>query len=336
MTAPASPAAPAPKRAANPVKAAFIGLGVMGFPMAGHMKRAGHDVTVYNRTQPKARAWAKTYGGKWAPSPAEAAKGAEIVCACVGNDNDLRSVVYGEKAILAGMKPGAIFVDHTTASATVAREVEAEAKKRNLGFLDAPVSGGQAGAENGVLTIMVGGDAAAFARAEPVISAYARAVTLLGPAGAGQLSKMVNQICIAGLVQGLSEGLAFAEMAGLDPAKVVEVISKGAAQSWQMDNRAKTMLADKFDFGFAVDWMRKDLGICLEEACKNGALLPLTGVVNQFYARIQNLGGGRWDTSSLIRLLARKGAATKPAQKASKPAKKPAPKKAKGRRKRRR
>jgi 3-hydroxyisobutyrate dehydrogenase-like beta-hydroxyacid dehydrogenase len=335
MTAPATPATPAPKRAANPVKAAFVGLGVMGFPMAGHLQRAGHDVTVYNRTQPKARAWAKTYGGKWAPSPAEAAKGAEIVCACVGNDTDLRSVVYGEKGILAGMKPGAIFVDHTTASATVAREIEAEAKKRNLGFLDAPVSGGQAGAENGVLTIMVGGDGAAFARAEPVISAYARAVTLLGPAGAGQLTKMVNQICITGLVQGLSEGLAFAEMAGLDPAKVVEVISKGAAQSWQMDNRAKTMLADKFDFGFAVDWMRKDLGICLEEARKNGALLPLTGVVNQFYGRIQSLGGGRWDTSSLIRLLARKSAG-KPAAKAAKPVKRSAKKRVKARTKRRR
>lgn len=296
---------PAPKPAANPVKAAFIGLGVMGFPMAGHLQRAGHDVTVYNRTTAKARNWAKTHGGKWAPTPAEAAKGADIVCACVGNDNDLRSVVYGEKGILAGMRPGAIFVDHTTASATVAREIEAEAKKQNFGFLDAPVSGGQAGAENGQLTIMVGGEAATFAKAEPVISAYAKAVTLQGPAGAGQLTKMVNQICIAGLVQGLSEGLAFAEMAGLDAAKVVEVISKGAAQSWQMNNRAKTMLADKFDFGFAVDWMRKDLGICLDEASKNGALLPLTGVVNQFYGRIQSLGGGRFDTSSLIRLLAR-------------------------------
>ena len=318
------PTTPAPKRAANPVKAAFIGLGVMGFPMAGHMKRAGHDVTVYNRTAAKARAWAKMYGGKWAPTPAEAAKGADIVCACVGNDDDLRSVVYGAKGILAGMKPGAIFVDHTTASATVAREVEAETKKRNLGFLDAPVSGGQAGAENGQLTIMVGGEAAAFAKAEPVISAYARAVALLGPAGSGQLAKMVNQICIAGLVQGLSEGLAFAEMAGLDAAKVVEVISKGAAQSWQMDNRAKTMLADKFDFGFAVDWMRKDLGMVLDEARRNGALLPLSGVVNQFYARVQSLGGGRFDTSSLIRLLAR--------PKARKPAKAAA----KGRRKRRR
>ncbi|OHC83079.1 MAG: oxidoreductase [Rhodospirillales bacterium RIFCSPLOWO2_12_FULL_67_15] len=318
------PTTPAPKRAANPVKAAFIGLGVMGFPMAGHMKRAGHDVTVYNRTAAKARAWAKMHGGAWKATPAEAAKGADIVCACVGNDDDLRSVVYGAKGILAGMKPSAIFVDHTTASATVAREVEAETKKRNLGFLDAPVSGGQAGAENGQLTIMVGGEAAAFAKAEPVISAYARAVTLLGPAGSGQLAKMVNQICIAGLVQGLSEGLAFAEMAGLDAAKVVEVISKGAAQSWQMDNRAKTMLADKFDFGFAVDWMRKDLGMVLDEARRNGALLPLTGVVNQFYARVQSLGGGRLDTSSLIRLLAR--------PKAGKPAKAAA----KGRRKRRR
>ena len=304
MSAPA-PASPAPKLAANPLKAAFIGLGVMGFPMAGHLKRAGHDVTVYNRTQTKARAWAKTYGGKWAPTPAAAAKGADIVCACVGNDNDLRGVVYGEKGILAGMKPGAILVDHTTASATVAREIEAEAKKRGIGFLDAPVSGGQAGAQNGQLTIMVGGEAATFGRAEPAIVAYAKAVTLQGPAGAGQLTKMVNQICIAGLVQGLSEGLAFAEMAGLDPTKVVEVIAKGAAQSWQMDNRAKTMIADKFDFGFAVDWMRKDLGICLDESRKNGALLPLTGLVNQFYGRVQSLGGGRFDTSSLIRLLAR-------------------------------
>lgn len=315
------------KRAANPVRAAFIGLGVMGFPMARHLKTAGHDVTVYNRTTAKARDWAKKYGGKWAPTPAEAAKGAAIVCACVGNDNDLRGVVYGEKGILAGMAPGTIFVDHTTASANVAREIAAEAKKRGLGFLDAPVSGGQAGAENGALTIMVGGEAAAFAKAEPVISAYARAVTLLGPAGAGQLAKMVNQICIAGLVQGLAEGLSFAEMAGLDPQRVVDVISKGAAQSWQMDNRAKTMIADKFHFGFAVDWMRKDLGICLDEGRRNGALLPLTGVVNEFYGRIQSLGGGRWDTSSLIRLLARPGKAPAKAGKAAK--KKPAAKKAK-------
>ena len=307
MTAPASSATPAPKLAVNPIKVAFIGLGVMGFPMAGHLKRAGHAVTVYNRTAAKARAWAKTYGGKWAPTPAAAAKDADVVCACVGNDADLQSVVYGAKGILSGMKPSAIFVDHTTASATIAREIEAEAKKLNLGFLDAPVSGGQAGAQNGQLTIMVGGAQATFARAEPVISAYAKAVTLQGPAGAGQLTKMVNQICIAGLVQGLSEGLAFAEMAGLDAAKVVEVISKGAAQSWQMDNRAKTMLADKFDFGFAVNWMRKDLGICLGEAEKIGALLPLAGIVNQFYARIQSLSGGRFDTSSLIRLLARPG-----------------------------
>ncbi|MBM3565683.1 MAG: NAD(P)-dependent oxidoreductase [Alphaproteobacteria bacterium] len=331
------------KRAAHPVKAAFIGLGVMGFPMAGHMKKAGHDVTVYNRTAAKARDWTKKYGGKWAPTPAAAAKGVDIVCACVGNDNDLRSVIYGEEGILAGMKSGAIFVDHTTASAGVAREIAAEAAKKGLGFLDAPVSGGQAGAENGVLTIMVGGEAGTFAKAEPVISAYARAVTLLGPAGAGQLTKMVNQICIAGLVQGLSEGLSFAEMAGLDTQKVVDVISKGAAQSWQMDNRAKTMLADKFDFGFAVDWMRKDLGICLDEARGNGALLPLTGLVNQFYGRVQGMGGGRWDTSSLIRLLARPGnvvkaakkAPAKAAGKAKKPAKKTVKKKAKGRKKRR-
>ena len=330
------------KKAANPVKVAFIGLGVMGFPMAGHLKRAGHDVTVYNRTQPKARDWAKKHGGKWAPTPAGAAKGAAIVCACVGNDDDLRSVVYGETGILAGMARGAIFVDHTTASANVAREVATEAKKRGVGFLDAPVSGGQAGAENGVLTIMVGGEADTFATAQPVISAYARAVTLLGPAGSGQLTKMVNQICIAGLVQGLAEGLSFAEMAGLDPQKVVDVISKGAAQSWQMDNRAKTMIADKFDFGFAVDWMRKDLGICLDEGRRTGALLPLTGVVNQFYGRVKSLGGGRWDTSSLIRLLARPGNVVKatgkkaPAKAAKKkPAAKKAKPKAKGRKKRR-
>jgi 3-hydroxyisobutyrate dehydrogenase-like beta-hydroxyacid dehydrogenase len=329
------PAAPQPatatKRAANLVKAAFIGLGVMGYPMAGHLKRAGHDVTVYNRTAAKARAWAKEYGGAWKPTPSEAAKGADVVCACVGNDDDLRSVVYGTQGILAGMKPGAIFVDHTTASANVAREVEKEARKRDIGFLDAPVSGGQAGAVNGALTIMVGGDAATFAKAKPVIQAYARAVTLLGPAGAGQLTKMVNQICIAGLVQGLSEGLAFAEMAGLDAARVVEVISKGAAQSWQMDNRAKTILADKFDFGFAVDWMRKDLGICLDEARRNGALLPLTGVVNQFYGRVQSLGGGRFDTSSLIKLLARKMPAQKPAAQKAKRAKSTSRPKRKGR-----
>ena len=320
---------PPVKRAANPVKVAFIGLGVMGFPMAGHLKNAGHDVTVYNRTAAKARDWAKKYGGKWAPTPAEAAKGAAIVCACVGNDDDLRSVVYGDKGILAGMARGAIFVDHTTASANVAREVAAEASKRGVGFLDAPVSGGEMGAVNGVLTVMVGGDPSAFATAEPVISAYARAVTLLGPAGSGQLAKMVNQICIAGLVQGLAEGLSFAEMAGLDPQKVVDVISKGAAQSWQMDNRAKTMIADKFDFGFAVDWMRKDLGICLDEGRRNGALMPLTGVVNQFYGRVQSLGGGRWDTSSLIRLLARPGTAARKAKAPAKAAKrKPAAKKA--------
>ncbi len=313
-----APTTHGPKRAANPVKAAFIGLGVMGFPMAGHLQRAGHDVTVHNRTAAKARDWAKKHGGKWAPTPAEAARGAAIVCACVGNDDDLRSVVYGDTGILAGMARGAIFVDHTTASATIAREIAAEANKRGVGFLDAPVSGGQAGAENGLLTIMAGGEGAAFARAEPVISAYARAVTLLGPAGSGQLAKMVNQICIAGLVQGLAEGLSFAEMAGLDPQKVVEVISKGAAQSWQMDNRAKTMIANTFDFGFAVDWMRKDLGVCLNEGRRNGALLPLAGVVNQFYGRVQSLGGGRWDTSSLIRLLARKGPAAKKTAKAAK------------------
>jgi 3-hydroxyisobutyrate dehydrogenase-like beta-hydroxyacid dehydrogenase len=308
---------------------AFIGLGVMGFPMAGHLAKAGHAVTVYNRTATKAKAWVKKHGGRFAPTPSKAAAEADIVCSCVGNDHDLRSVAYGPDGILAGMKPGAIFVDHTTASATIAREIAAEAQKRGLGFLDAPVSGGQAGAENGALTIMVGGDEATFARAQPVIAAYARAVTLLGAPGAGQLAKMVNQIAIAPLVQCLAEALAFAELAGLDANKVVDVISKGAAQSWQMDNRARTMLADKFDFGFAVNWMRKDLGMCLDEARKNGALLPVTGVVDQFYARIQALGGGRWDTSSLIRLLNRKTPKLAKAKKATAKKAKPARKAAK-------
>jgi len=284
-------------------KSAFIGLGVMGYPMAGHMAGAGHDVTVYNRTAAKAEAWVKEHGGAFAETPAKAADGADLVMACVGNDNDLRSIVFGDDGILAGMKNGAIFVDHTTASATVAREIGDAAAEKGIGFLDGPVSGGQAGAENGALTVMLGGDQATFDTAEPVIQAYAKAVTLLGPVGSGQLCKMVNQICIAGLVQGLSEGFAFATHAGLDAKKVAEVISKGAAQSWQMDNRATTMIDDEFEFGFAVDWMRKDLDICMEEARNNGALLPATAVVNQFYAEIQARGGNRWDTSSLIRLL---------------------------------
>ena len=288
-------------------KTAFIGLGVMGGPMAGHLAKAGHDVTVYNRTSEKAENWVKEHGGKSAPTPAQAADGAEIVCACVGNDDDLRSVVYGDDGILSGMKKGAIFVDHTTASATVAREIDAKAGDMGIGFLDGPVSGGQAGAESGQLTIMVGGQRKHFDAAEPVIGAYAKAVTLLGPAGAGQLTKMVNQICIAGLVQGLAEGIAFAQAANLDANKVIDVISKGAAQSWQMDNRAETMIEDKFDFGFAVEWMRKDLGIALTEARGNGAMLPASAAVDQFYAGIMAMDGGRWDTSSLIRLLTRKG-----------------------------
>jgi len=282
---------------------AFLGLGVMGFPMAGHLAAAGHRVTVYNRSAAKAAQWVAKHGGRAAASPAEAAKGAEIVMMCVGNDDDVRAVAMGAEGALAGMQQGAILVDHTTASAHVAREVYDAAKARGLGFLDAPVSGGQAGAENGKLTIMVGGDPDVYARAESTLAHYARAVTLMGAAGAGQLTKMVNQICIAGLVQALSEGINFAQKAKLDPERVLDVISKGAAQSWQMENRGKTMVADKFDFGFAVDWMRKDLAICLEEARRNGALLPVTAVVDQFYGKVQAKGGGRWDTSSLIRLL---------------------------------
>ena len=286
------------------MKTSFLGLGVMGFPMAGHLKKGGHEVTVYNRTQAKAQKWVETHGGRAAATPAEAAKGADIVFSCVGNDDDLRSIVQGEQGAFAGMSKGAIFVDHTTASANVARELGEVAKGQGLHFLDAPVSGGQAGAENGKLTVMVGGGQADFDRAKPVIDCYARACVLLGPVGSGQLAKMVNQICIAGLVQGLAEGMNFAVKAGLDPAKLVETISKGAAQSWQMENRALTMVADKFDFGFAVDWMRKDLGICLEEAKRNGARLPVTALVDQFYAQVQQRGGKRWDTSSLIHLLA--------------------------------
>ena len=284
-------------------KLAFLGLGVMGFPMAGHLARAGHAVVVYNRTPGKAAQWVEKYGGNSAPTPAAAARDASLVMMCVGNDDDVRAVALGPDGAVGAMKSGSVLVDHTTASAIVARELHAAAKARGIGFLDAPVSGGQAGAENGKLTIMVGGEADVFARAEGVLAHYARAVTLMGAAGSGQLTKMVNQICIAGLVQALSEGINFARKAGLDPERVLDVIGKGAAQSWQMDNRGKTMAADKFDFGFAVDWMRKDLGICTAEARANGAALPVTALVDQFYARIQAQGGGRWDTSSLIRLL---------------------------------
>ncbi len=281
-------------------KIAFLGLGVMGFPMAGHLKRAGHDVVVYNRTPATAAKWIAAYGGSSAPTPREASKARDFVFACVGNDDDLREVTLGESGAFAGIAAGAVFVDHTTASATIARELDRDAKSRGFGFIDAPVSGGQAGAENGQLTVMCGGDRDDFAKAEPVIAAYARSCRLMGPAGAGQLTKMVNQICIAGLVQALSEGLRFAEAAGLDPQAVIDVISKGAAQSWQMDNRHKTMIARKFDFGFAVDWMRKDLAICLDEARRNGASLPVAALVDQFYGEIQSSGGRRWDTSSLI------------------------------------
>jgi 3-hydroxyisobutyrate dehydrogenase len=288
-------------------KVAFIGLGVMGYPMAGHLKKAGHEVTVYNRTAAKAEAWAREHGGKSASTPREAAKGARIVFACVGNDDDVREVALGGDGAFHGMDRGAVFVDHTTASANVARELDAAAKERGLGFVDAPVSGGQAGAEKGILTVMAGGDAAAYGVAEPAIAAYARAVRLMGPAGAGQLTKMVNQICIAGLVEALSEGIHFATKAGLDPAAVIDVISKGAAQSWQMENRYKTMIAGEFNHGFAVDWMRKDLAICLDEARRNGAHLPVTAVVDQFYSEVQAMGGGRWDTSSLIARLGKAG-----------------------------
>ncbi len=285
------------------MKVAFLGLGVMGYPMAGHLARAGHDVTVFNRSPAKAAAWVAAYGGASAPTPQTAARGAQIVLMCVGNDDDVRAVITGPQGALSGMNAGAILVDHTTASAEVARDMSAATSAVGVQFLDAPVSGGQAGAENGKLTIMVGGDTATFARAEPVLMHYARAVTLMGAAGAGQLTKMVNQICIAGLVEGLSEGINFAMRAGLDAERVIDVISKGAAQSWQMENRGKTMIAGKFDFGFAVDWMRKDLSICLAEARTNGAALPVTAIVDQFYAQLQRRGEGRADTSSLIRLL---------------------------------
>ena len=282
---------------------AFLGLGVMGGPMAGHLAAAGHQVTVYNRTAAKAQAWAAKHGGKSAATPREAAKGAEFVFACVGNDADLRSVVLGDDGALAGMTAGAVFVDHTTASADIARELHGVAASRGLHFIDAPVSGGEAGAVNGLLTVMCGGDTAPFEAMKPVALAFSRAVTRLGDSGAGQLAKMVNQICIAGLVQGLAEAVAFGSRAGLDMPAVLDVIGKGAAQSWQMDNRGKTMVEDKFDFGFAVDWMRKDLGLVLDESRRNGARLPATALIDQFYAELQNRGGGRWDTSSLIRLL---------------------------------
>lgn len=282
------------------MRVAFIGLGVMGYPMAGYLVKAGHDTIVYNRTRAKAERWVAEFGGASAATPQAAAVDAEIVFVCVGNDDDVREVILGDDGILAGIGEGAVIVDHTTASATIAREVYAVAAAKSVGFLDAPVSGGQAGAENGQLTVMVGGDEASFARAAPVIDCYAKAITHIGPVGSGQLAKMVNQICIAGVVQGLAEGLHFAQCAGLDPAVVIESISKGAAQSWQMENRWQTMVNDEFEFGFAVDWMRKDLGITLDEARKNGAQLELTELVDGFYAEVQALGGNRWDTSSLI------------------------------------
>jgi 3-hydroxyisobutyrate dehydrogenase len=294
-------------RSYNPTPArrvAFLGLGVMGYPMAGHLAMAGHEVTVYNRNATKSEAFTAQLAGagnvKRAPTSAQAAAGADIVFCCVGNDDDLRSVVLGEHGAFAGMQPGAVLVDHTTASANVARELDAAARQRGLHFIDAPVSGGQAGAQNGQLTVMCGGEPAVFERVRPVAMAFARAFTLLGPSGAGQLAKMVNQICIAGLVQGLAEAVAFGQRAGLDMPQVLDVIGKGAAQSWQMDNRGKTMVEGKFDFGFAVDWMRKDLGLVLDEAKRNGALLPVTALVDQFYADVQRHGGARWDTSSLI------------------------------------
>lgn len=284
-------------------KVAFLGLGVMGFPMAGHLALAGHEVVVYNRSPAKAQAWTGEFKGSSQPTPRQASAGRDLVFCCVGNDDDLRSVALGADGAFAGMKPGAVFIDHTTASADVARELYAQAAKRGLQFVDAPVSGGQAGAQNGLLTVMCGGDAAAFDAARPVAMAFSRAFTLLGGAGSGQLAKMVNQVAIAGLVQGLSEAIAFGQRAGLDMVQVLDVIGKGAAQSWQMDNRGKTMIEDKFDFGFAVDWMRKDLGLVLGEAKRNGARLPVTALVDQFYADVQAMGGKRWDTSSLIKRL---------------------------------
>lgn len=296
--------------ACPPRRVAFLGLGVMGYPMAAHLARAGHQVTVYNRTTAKAVAWCEQMAlgdrATLATSPREAAQNAEMVFCCVGNDDDLRSVTLGANGAFAGLQPGAIFVDHTTASASVARELCTAAKNLGIAFIDAPVSGGQAGAENGVLTVMCGGDAAAFDAMHPVAMAFSRAVTRIGDSGAGQLAKMVNQICIAGLVQGLAEAVAFGQHAGLDMNLVLDVIGKGAAQSWQLDNRGKTMVADQFNFGFAVDWMRKDLGLVLEEARHNGARLPVTALVDQFYADVQRMGGHRWDTSSLIKRLQKK------------------------------
>lgn len=287
-------------------KVAWIGLGVMGYPMAGFIReKGGHDLVVYNRTAAKAKKWADQYGGETAATPADAARDADFVFICVGNDNDLRQVTLGQDGAFAALKNGAIVVDNTTASAGIALELHAAAKDKGADFLDAPVSGGQAGAENGVLTVMIGGDADVFAKAEPVIGCYARAANLIGPVGSGQLTKMVNQICIAGLVQGLSEALHFAKTAGLDVPKVIDTISKGAAQSWQMENRWETMIKDEFEFGFAVDWMRKDLAICLDESRSNGASLPVTALIEQYYSQIQRAGGNRWDSSSLITLLER-------------------------------
>jgi len=284
-------------------KVSFIGLGVMGFPMAGYISKAGHDVTVYNRTKAKAEKWTQTYKGNTADTPMEAAKDSDFIFTCVGNDNDLREVTLGDKGLFKTAKKGAVYVDNTTASAEIARELFKEAKKKGFDFLDAPVSGGQAGAENGALTVMVGGETEPYKKAEPVIDCYSKKIKLLGPAGNGQLAKMVNQVCIAGLVQGLSEGINFGMKAGLNMHDVIEVISKGAAQSWQMENRFKTMIDDKFDFGFAVDWMRKDLKIAMEEAKRNGSLLPVTKIVDEFYGEVQKMGGNRWDTSSLIKRL---------------------------------
>ena len=283
--------------------AAFIGLGAMGFPMAGHLQRAGYPTTVYNRSPTKASHWHETYQGKTAPTPAEAALNADLVFVCVGNDDDVREVTLGNQGVLATLKPGSILIDHTTASADLARELQSACQKKNIGFLDAPVSGGQAGAESGQLTIMAGGETSTFDSAQPMMSIYGKSVRLMGPCGTGQLTKMANQICIAGVLQGLSEALHFSDRAGLDTAAVIEAISQGAAQSWQMDNRSQTMIQGQFDFGFAVDWMRKDLGLVLDAASTAGASLPLTALVDQFYGDVQNLGGGRWDTSSLIERL---------------------------------
>jgi 3-hydroxyisobutyrate dehydrogenase len=292
---------PENRRIERMAKVAFLGLGVMGFPMARHLaQKGGHEVTVYNRTKEKAAAWVSAHGGRQAATPAEAADGQDFVFSCVGNDDDLHAVTLGLDGAFKGMSRGAVYIDNTTASAEIARELDAAARSGGFGFLDAPVSGGQAGAENGILTVMVGGEQADFDKAKPVIDAYARMVGLMGPAGSGQLTKMINQICIAGLVQGLAEGIHFGKKSGLDIEKVIEVISKGAAGSWQMENRHKTMNAGKYDFGFAVDWMRKDLGICLAEANRNGAKLPVAALVDQFYKDVQAMGGRRWDTSSLL------------------------------------